>query len=353
MSSHQQPAASHQHEALSAVRNPLAATSDKGQDTSDKGQETRDKRQGTSDTRLATNLCGITMNSPLLSASGTYGYGKEFSKFYDLNLLGAIVVKGITLSPRSGNPGRRIVETTAGLINTIGLENPGVEGFLVQEMPFLREQGVPVIVNISGNTPEEYAALAERLDGESGVSALEVNISCPNVKQGGMAFGASCEMAGLVTKVVRERTRLPIIVKLSPNVTDIAGIAQTAEAEGADAISLINTLLAMSIDIHTRKPMLNNIFGGLSGPAIKPVALRMVWQVAGAVKVPVIGMGGITHWQDAVEFILAGATAVAIGTANFVNPLTVPEIHAGLLRYMDEQGVKQLSDLVGAARKKG
>lgn len=300
--------------------------------------------------RLVTNLCGIHMSSPLLSASGTYGYGREFSRFYELNLLGAVVVKGITLAPRAGNPGRRLVETPAGLINSIGLENPGVEGFIQQELPFLREQGVPVVVNISGNTPEEYAALAERLEGEPGVSALEVNISCPNVKQGGMAFGATCDMAAQVTKIVRARTRLPIIVKLSPNVTDIASIAQAVESEGADAISLINTLLAMAIDIHTQRPFFNNTFGGLSGPAIKPVALRMVWQTAGAVKVPIIGMGGISSWQDAVEFILAGATAVAIGTANFVNPYAVPDIHGGLIKYLEEHGVKNISELVGAAR---
>ena len=314
--------------------------------------EPSDMRQETSDKRLETTLCGIKMGSPLLSASGTYGYGKEFSRFYDLSLLGAVVVKGITLNPRAGNPGRRLIETPAGLINSIGLENPGVEGFVDHEMPFLREQGVPVIVNISGNTPEEYAALAERLDKEPGISALEVNISCPNVKQGGMAFGATCDMAAQVTKIVRGRTRLPIIVKLSPNVTDIAGLAQAVEAEGADSISLINTLLAMSIDIHTRKPQLSNTFGGLSGPAIKPVALRMVWQVAGAVKVPVIGMGGISSWQDALEFILAGASAVAIGTANFVNPYVVPEIYAGLIQYMQEQDIKNISELVGAARTK-
>ncbi|KAF0196604.1 MAG: dihydroorotate dehydrogenase (fumarate) [Bacillota bacterium] len=307
-------------------------------------------RTAESDSRLTTSLCGIKLNSPILSASGTYGYGKEFSRLYDLSLLGAVVVKGITLNQRAGNPGRRLIETPAGLINSIGLENPGLEGFISQEMPFLREQGVPVIVNISGNTPEEYAALAERLDEEPGVSALEVNISCPNVKQGGMAFGVTCDMAAQVTTIVRSRTNLPMIVKLSPNVTDIAGIAQAVEAEGADCISLINTLLAMAIDIHTRKPLLKNTFGGLSGPAIKPVALRMVWQVAGAIKIPVIGMGGISSWQDAMEFILAGASAIAIGTANFVNPYVVPEIHAGLSKYMEEQGVKNISELVGAAR---
>lgn len=301
---------------------------------------------------LNTQLFGINMNSPLMSASGTYGYGKEFASFYDLNLLGAIVVKGITMKPRAGNSGQRLIETPAGLINSIGLENPGVEGFLVQEMPFLRESGVPVIVNISGNTPEEYAALAERLDGERGIHALEVNISCPNVKQGGMAFGASCDMAAAVTADVRKRTHLPIIVKLSPNVTDIASIAKAVEAEGADGISLINTLLGMGIDINKRKPYLDNTFGGLSGPAVKPVALRMVWQVAGAVSIPVVGMGGISTWQDAVEFFMAGASAIAIGTANFFNPMAVPEIIAGLNTYLKSANMSHISELVGAARPK-
>ena len=315
-------------------------------------QATSDKRQVTEHNRLATELFGIKMNSPLMSASGTYGYGKEFANFYDLNLLGAIVVKGITMKPRAGNSGQRLIETPAGLINSIGLENPGVEGFLLQEMPFLRESGVPVIVNISGNTPEEYAALAERLDGEQGIRALEVNISCPNVKQGGMAFGASCDMAAAVTADVRKRTHLPIIVKLSPNVTDIASIARAVEAAGADGISLINTLLGMGIDIQRRKPYLDNTFGGLSGPAVKPVALRMVWQVAGAVKVPVIGMGGISTWQDAVEFFLAGASAIAIGTANFFNPMAVPDIITGLVNYLPSAKMNHVSELVGAARPK-
>ncbi len=312
----------------------------------------QDKRQATSDNLLSTNLFGIKMNSPLMSASGTYGYGKEFANFYNLSMLGAIVVKGITMKPRAGNSGQRLVETPAGLINSIGLENPGVEGFLVQEMPFLRESGVPVIVNISGNTPEEYAALAERLDGEAGIHALEVNISCPNVKQGGMAFGASCDMAAAVTADVRKRTRLPIIVKLSPNVTDIASIARAVEAEGADGISLINTLLGMGIDIRNKKPYLDNTFGGLSGPAVKPVALRMVWQVAGAVNIPIVGMGGISTWQDAVEFYLAGASAIAIGTANFFNPLAVPEIIEGVKAYLHSEGMQHIGELVGAARPK-
>ncbi|MBS3985500.1 MAG: dihydroorotate dehydrogenase [Selenomonadales bacterium] len=302
--------------------------------------------------RLKVALCGLALSSPVLSASGCYGYGREFDSFYDLRLLGAVVVKGITLKPRYGNSGRRLSETPAGLINSIGLENPGVEGFIAEELPFLRDMGVPVIVNISGNTAEEYAELAARLNGVPGVSMLEVNISCPNVKQGGMAFGATCETAAGVTRLVRRQTSLPLTVKLSPNVTDIASIAQSVEAEGADCISLINTLLSMAIDVEARRPVLNNIFGGLSGPAIKPIALRMVWQVAGAVKVPIIGMGGISTWQDAAEFILAGATCVAVGTANFFNPAVIPEITTGLAEYASKQGVANIQDLVGAARNK-
>jgi len=317
-----------------------------------KDQKTTIKRELSRDERLVTSFLGIEMASPVLSASGCYGYGREFDKFYDLRLLGAVVVKGITLKPRQGNPGRRLIETPAGLINSIGLENPGVDGFIAEELPFLRERGVPVIVNISGNTAEEYAELADRLDGVPGVSMLEVNISCPNVKQGGMAFGATCEMASGVTRLVRRHTTLPLAVKLSPNVTDIASIAQSVEAEGADCISLINTLLGMAIDIEAKRPVLRNNFGGLSGPAIKPIALRMVWQVAGAVKVPIIGMGGISTWQDAAEFILAGAACVAVGTANFVNPLAIPEICDGLKEYATKQGVGNIQELVGAARKK-
>ncbi|MBT9176792.1 MAG: Dihydroorotate dehydrogenase B (NAD(+)), catalytic subunit [Firmicutes bacterium] len=300
--------------------------------------------------KLTTALCGMSLSSPVLSASGCYGYGREFDKFYDLRLLGAVVVKGITLRPRHGNAGRRLVETPAGLINSIGLENPGVEGFIAEELPFLREKGVPVIVNISGNTAEEYSELARRLDGVPGVSMLEVNISCPNVKQGGMAFGATCESAAGVTRLVRRHTALPLTVKLSPNVTDIASIAKSVEEEGADCISLINTLLGMAIDVDTKRPVLNNTFGGLSGPAVKPIALRMVWQVAGAVSVPIIGMGGISSWQDAAEFILAGALCVAVGTANLLNPYAIPEICIGLEEYVTRQGASSIRELVGSAR---
>ncbi|MBT9136434.1 MAG: Dihydroorotate dehydrogenase B (NAD(+)), catalytic subunit [Firmicutes bacterium] len=298
---------------------------------------------------LATSLAGLSLSSPLVTASGTCGYARELSQFFDLGMLGAIVVKGITLAPRTGNPGTRLIETPAGLINSIGLENPGVEKFISGEMPFLRQQHAPVIVNISGNTEEEYAALAARLDKVAGVSALEVNISCPNVKTGGMAFGACTIAASRVTTLVRQHSQLPLIVKLSPNVTDIAAIARAVEDAGADAISLINTLLGMAIDIETRRPILRGTFGGLSGPAIKPVALRMVYQVFRAVKIPVIGMGGISTWQDAAEFILAGATAVGIGTASMVNPLVIPTIHQGLQAYATRQGVRNIAELRGMA----
>lgn len=298
---------------------------------------------------MQTKIASLSLQSPLLTASGTCGYSQEFGRLFDLNHLGAIVVKGITLAPRRGNLGTRLVESPAGLINSIGLENPGVEDFISGEMPFLRQQKIPVIVNISGNTLEEYGALAARLNEVAGVSALEVNISCPNVKQGGMAFGANCESAAAATRVVREHSTLPLIVKLSPNVTDIAAIAKSVEAEGADAVSLINTLLGMAIDVDKQRPVLGNIMGGLSGPAIKPVALRMVWQVFKAVKIPIVGMGGISSWQDAAEFILAGAAAVAIGTASFVNPIIIPEIHRGLKLYAEKQGVRNIAELRGLA----
>ena len=300
---------------------------------------------------MHTNIATLNLQSPILTASGTCGYGQEFSQLFDLNHLGAIVVKGITLAPRPGNRGTRLVETPAGLINSIGLENPGVEGFISGEMPFLRQQKIPVIVNISGNTREEYAALAARLEGVEGISALEVNISCPNVKEGGMAFGATCESAAAVTRLVREHSTLPLVVKLSPNVTDIAAIAMSVEAAGADAVSLINTILGMAIDVDSKRPILGNIMGGLSGPAIKPVALRMVWQVYRAVKIPIIGMGGISSWQDAADFVLAGATAVAIGTASFVNPVIIPEVYGGLLDYATKQGVKNMAELKGLAHR--
>ncbi len=295
---------------------------------------------------LAVNIAGIKMKTPVMTASGTFGFGLEYSDFVDLNQVGAIVVKGTTLAPKAGNSGRRMAETPAGMLNSIGLENPGVEEFIHTIMPRLVQYDVPVIVNISGNTVEEYGQLAARLD-KTGVAGLEVNISCPNVKQGGIAFGTCPDSAAQVVREVKAKTTLPVIAKLSPNVTDIALMAKAVEAAGADAISLINTLLGMAIDIHTWRPVLGNIVGGFSGPAVKPVAVRMVWQAANAVKVPVIGMGGIMTAADAVEFMLAGASAVAVGTANFVNPYAAVEVAGGIRDYLIERGLNQVSQLVG------
>lgn len=298
------------------------------------------------DDMLAVTIAGIKMKTPVMTASGTFGFGLEYSDFVDLNKVGAIVVKGTTLAPKVGNSGRRMAETPAGMLNSIGLENPGVEELISKTLPLLAQYQVPIIVNISGNTVEEYGELAARLN-KTGVAGLEVNISCPNVKQGGIAFGTCPDSAAQVVKEVKTKTNLPVIVKLSPNVTDVVLMAKAVESAGADAISLINTLLGMAIDIKSWKPVLGNIVGGFSGPAVKPVAVRMVWQVAKAVKVPVIGMGGIMTANDAVEFMLAGANAVAVGTANFVNPYVSVQIAEGIKDYLAEHGLKQVSELVG------
>lgn len=300
---------------------------------------------------LAVNLGGLPMKNPVTTASGTFGFGPEYAPYIDLNKLGAIVVKGTTLEPRAGNPTPRIAETPAGILNCIGLQNPGVDYFVEKSLPFLRDYDTPVIVNIAGNTLEDYAEVTRRLSRAEGVAALEVNISCPNVKKGGMVFGTSCAMASDVIRVVRENTGLPVIAKLSPNVTNIVEIAQGVAEAGADALSLINTLLGMKIDIERRKPVLGNIMGGLSGPAIRPVAVRIVWQVAQAVRLPILGMGGIMNAGDALEFILAGATAVAVGTANFVNPRATMDVLAGIQQYMEKYGIRDINDLVGAAWK--
>ena len=298
------------------------------------------------DDMLAVTIAGIKMKTPVMTASGTFGFGLEYSDFVDLNKVGAIVVKGTTLAPKVGNSGRRMAETPAGMLNSIGLENPGVEELISKTLPLLAQYQVPVIVNISGNTVEEYGELAARLD-KTGAQGLEVNISCPNVKQGGIAFGTCPDSAAQVVREVKNMTKLPVIVKLSPNVTDVVLMAKAVESAGADAISLINTLLGMAIDIKSWKPVLGNIVGGFSGPAVKPVAVRMVWQVAKAVKVPVIGMGGIMTANDAVEFMLAGASAVAVGTANFVNPYVSVEIAEGIKNYLAEHGLEQVRELVG------
>ncbi|MCU0562923.1 MAG: dihydroorotate dehydrogenase [Desulfobacterales bacterium] len=297
--------------------------------------------------KLAVTLAGLSLKNPVMTASGTFGYGREFGSLMDLNRLGAIVVKGLALTPVKGNPPPRIVETACGMLNAIGLENVGVDVFVADKLPFLRTVRAPVVANIYGTSVEEYAELAERLDSADGVAAVEVNISCPNVKAGGVAFGVDPAAAERVVRAVRERTRKPVIVKLSPNVTDITVIARSAEAGGADALSLINTITGMAIDVETRRPRLANLTGGLSGPAIKPVALRMVWQVAHAVRLPLVGIGGIMRGEDAVEFLLAGATAVQVGTANFVNPAATLDIIAGIEAYLARHGIGDVNEIVG------
>lgn len=296
---------------------------------------------------LSVKIAGLHMKNPVMTASGTFGFGKEYAPFVDLNQLGAIVVKGTTLNPRMGNAGRRLVETPAGMLNSIGLENPGVEHFIAHELPNLKKFDVPVIVNISGHSIDEYRELAAKLDID-GVAAVEVNISCPNVREGGLVFGTDCASAGSVVQAVRRATGKTVIAKLSPNVTDIVSIAKAVADAGADALSLINTLLGMAIDVRTRRPKLGNIVGGLSGPAVKPVALRLVWQVAKAVPLPVIGMGGIMTGEDAVEFLLAGATAVAVGTANFVNPRATLEVAEGIGQYLCDNNLSSVQEIIGA-----
>lgn len=298
---------------------------------------------------LKVELAGINLQNPVITASGTFGYGREYSDYYDPSVLGGVIVKGTTLLPRPGNAAPRITETPAGMLNAIGLENPGVESFINDILPGLRAANITVIANIAGNTIEEYALLAARLDGQAGIAALELNISCPNVKQGGLQFGTDPGMAAAVVKAAKESTSLPVIAKLSPNVTDIVAIARAARDAGADAISLINTLMGMAIDIRTRKPVLGNIFGGLSGPAIKPVALRMIYQVYREVDIPLLGGGGIMNTVDALEFIMAGATAVSVGTASFVDPMAPVEIINGLEAYLHEQGISSIGAIIGAA----
>ena len=301
-----------------------------------------------SDTKeLQVCIGNLTLRNPVMTASGTFGYGREFSHLVNLDHLGGIVVKGISLLPRPGNPPPRIVETACGMLNAIGLENVGMERFITEKMPYLRGIDTPVIVNILGDSVEEYGEIARRLDGVEGISGLEVNISCPNVKKGGVAFGTVPEMAATVTRAVRQATRLPVIIKLSPNVTDIVLMARAVEEAGADGVSLINTLIGMAIDPKTRRPRLANVIGGLSGPAIKPVALRMVWQVASAVSIPVIGIGGITTAGDALEFLLAGATAIQVGTANFYDPSASEQIIQGMKEYLHQQDEHCIRDIIG------
>jgi len=308
------------------------------------------KSVGKTDAAMAVEIAGIKMKNPVMTASGTFGCGEEYADYVDLNRLGGIVVKGLSLKPRPGNPPPRIMETAGGMLNAVGLQNVGVDIFIEEKLPFLRQYHVAVIANIYGESYTEYAKVAGKLSKAKGVHALEVNVSCPNVKKGGLSFGSDPKAAAEVTRCVRAETHLPVIVKLTPNVTDITVIARAVEEAGADAVSLINTLTGMSIDLKNRTPHLKNITGGLSGPAIKPVALRMVWQVAQKIAIPVIGIGGIMTAEDALEFMVAGAKAVQIGTANFINPRATIEIIDGMRRYVQENKMKSINDIVGTLR---
>ena len=290
------------------------------------------------------------MRNPVMVASGTFGYGPEYADLVDFSRLGAVVVKGISREPVRGNPPPRTVEVASGLINAIGLQNPGVDGFVREYMPFLRKFDVPVIVNIWGRTIEDYAYVAERFDAVDGVAGLEVNVSCPNIKEGSCTFGSNLDMFKRVIDAVRKKTRLPLIPKLAPDIAGIKTFAKAAEESGADAISLINSIPAMAIDIEERRPKLGNTTGGLSGPAIKPVAVKMVWEAAKAVKIPIVGIGGISSAADALEFIIAGATAVAVGTANFTDPATAVSVVDGMEAYLVRRGVTSISELVGSLR---
>ncbi len=294
----------------------------------------------------------LHLQNPVMTASGTFGYGEEYGSLVNLHRLGAIIVKGISLRPRQGNPPPRIAETAAGMLNAIGLENVGLERFLAEKISFLEGIETPLIVNILGDSVDDYQELAARLDGEEKVAALEVNISCPNVRHGGVAFGTDPEMAHAVTRAVRDHFSRPVIVKLSPNVTDITVIARAVEEAGADALSLINTVLGMAIDIEAEKPKLANVFGGLSGPAIKPIGLRMVWQAAESVSLPIIGIGGITTPEDAIEYLLAGACAIQVGTANFINPGATEEIIRGIGKHLTARGIDSVQELTGRARRR-
>ncbi|HCL90387.1 MAG TPA: dihydroorotate dehydrogenase [Candidatus Atribacteria bacterium] len=304
-------------------------------------------------TCLKAEIAGIKLKNPVMTASGTFGYGQEYAPFVDLNRLGAIILKGITLKPKRGNPPPRVIETPSGMLNAIGLQNVGVEVLIKEKLPYFKKFNTPVIINISGDTIEEYLELTRRLgevSKEMGVAGLEVNISCPNVKKGGMAWGTDAKATYEIVSSIRKVTALPLIVKLTPNVTDIKIIAQAAEEAGADALSLINTLMGMVVDIDSRRPKLANVSGGLSGPAVKPVALWMVWQVFQTVNIPIIGIGGMIKVEDALEFIIAGARAIEIGTANFVNPRVTIEIIEGIEKYLIENNIKDITKLVGSMK---
>lgn len=300
--------------------------------------------------QLNVKVGGLDLKNPVLTASGTFGYGLEFADFIDLNRLGGFIVKGTTLRPREGNDYPRMAETPSGMLNCVGLQNKGVDYFCEHIYPQLKDIDSNVLVNVSGSSPEDYAECAARIDALDHIPGIELNISCPNVKDGGMAFGVTCEGAASVVRAVRQRYHKTLIVKLSPNVTDIASIAKAVEAEGADSVSLINTLMGMSIDIERRKSRLSIGTGGLSGPCVKPVALRMVWQVARAVNIPVIGLGGIMNAADAIEFLMAGATAVEIGTANFIDPTTTIRVIDGMNEWLDSHGVKDVHEIIGCLK---
>jgi dihydroorotate dehydrogenase (NAD+) catalytic subunit len=289
-------------------------------------------------TDLRVNLCGVELKNPIVVASGTFGFGREYGEFYDLSELGAICVKGLTMHPKDGNKPPRIAETPMGILNSVGLQNPGVDAFCAETMPRLRDSGTRIIANISGNTPEEFRILAEKVSA-AGVDLIEANISCPNVKHGGLAWGTQPEMAAEATRAVKSGAGVPVLVKLSPNVTDITAIAKAVAEAGADGLSLINTILGMRIDVNTRRPILRNNMGGLSGPAVLPVAVRMIYQVAMAVDLPILGMGGVSTGADAAELMLAGASAVAVGTANFTDPMAAVHIRDELAAYLDRQNV--------------
>lgn len=297
------------------------------------------------------NFCGVEFENPVVTGSGTFGFGYEYSQYFDLDAIGGISVKGLTLKPREGNPPPRIAEVYGGILNSVGLQNPGLENFLENDLPFLKSKfkKCKIIANIAGNTLEDYIEMG-RLVGQSNVDLVEMNISCPNVKHGGVAFGTDPCMVSEITSRVKEKCDKPLVVKLSPNVTDITAIAKAAENAGADALSLINTILGMKIDIDTRRPILKNNVGGMSGPAVKPVAVRMVWQVANAVNIPIIGMGGIKDGKDAVEFMLAGASLVSVGTQNFADPYAAVKTAVGIEEYMTKHGIDDVNELIGAVK---
>ncbi len=315
-----------------------------------KEQTIKNKEVGKSEPNLSVQIAGLKLRNPVMTASGTFGYGEEYAEFVDLNRLGAIVVKGLSIVPKMGNPAPRIVETPSGMLNAIGLQNIGIQAFIKGKLPFLRQFDTPVIVNFFGDSIDEFVQAAEQLSNTEGIHGLEMNISCPNKQAGWCIFGTDPKIMSEVVSAVRKRTNLPLIVKLSPNVTDIGAMAKVAENAGADAVSLINTITGMAIDIRRRRPVLANVTGGLSGPAVKPIAVRMVWEARKAVKIPIIGLGGIMSTGDALEFLIAGAAAIAVGTANFINPLATIQIIDGIKRFLEEEGLTDINHLIGCLK---